>query len=173
MWPARWPNSWLRAEVRQMPSLLLRSTSPELMACRLDAPDRAAVISALADRLAEVDPGVDSEQIQRVALAREEIESTAIGDGVALPHARTDGVAAIRLCVATLARPVDWAAFDGVGVQAVFLIMGSRRAPAQQLRVLADVSGLLRSGGLRDELLAAADAAALYAAIRSASTRKA
>lgn len=156
-----------------MSAHLLRSTSPRLMMSRLVAPDRTAVIEALADRLAEVDPAVDPRQIARVALAREEIESTAIGDGVALPHARTDGVASTRLCVATLAEPVDWGAYDGVGVQVVFLIMGSRRAPAQQLRVLADVSGLLRQPGLTAALLATVDGPGLHAAIRAASTGKA
>lgn len=156
-----------------MSGALLRSTSPRLMICRLVAPDRTAVIGALVERLAALEPGVDREQIERVALAREEIESTAIGDGVALPHARTDGAPSTRLCLATLATPVEWGAFDGAPVEVVFLIVGRRRAPARQLRVLADVSRLLRQPGLTESLLAATDAAGLHAAIRAASTRQA
>jgi len=143
------------------------------MVCRLQAADRAAVISALTTRLADLDPGVDAEFINGVALAREEIESTGIGEGVALPHARTEGIQSTRLCVATLAEPVEWNAYDEIGVRAVFLILGSRRAPAQQLRVLADVSGLVRQAGFIGELLAAEDETAMYEALRSASTRKA
>lgn len=156
-----------------MSELLLRSTSVDLMLSRLGAGNRAEVISALSDRLASVDPAVDAAFIRGVALAREEIESTGIGEGVALPHARTDGVQSTRLCVATLADPVDWGSYDEVEVRVVFLILGSRRAPAQQLRVLADVSGLVRQPGLIEELLQAADERAMYAAIRSASMRKA
>ena len=156
-----------------MPSAtLLRCTSPDLMLCRIVAPDRAAVIGAMARRLAQVDPRVDPQRIEQVALSREEIESTAIGEGVALPHARTDGVGSTRLCVATLAEPVDWDAWDDHQVRVVFLILGSRQAPAQQLRVLADVSLLVRHAGLVDRLGEAADGAAMYAAIRSASTRQ-
>ena len=156
-----------------MSTLLLRSTSIDLMVCRLRSADRSEVITSLARRLAETDAGVDAGFISGVALAREEIESTGIGDGVALPHARTDGVRSTRLCVATLSEPVDWGAYDEVAVRAVFLILGSRRAPAQQLRVLADVSGLVRQAGFVDGLVAAANEAAMFEAIRSASTRKA
>ena len=155
-----------------MSALLLRSTAPDLMICRLDAPDRAAVVSAMAKRLAEVDPQIDAQHIERVALAREEIESTGIGDRVALPHARTDGVQSTRLCICTLADPVEWQAYDERPVEAVFMILGSRRAPAQQLRVLADVSGLVRQPSFVDQLVAASDAAAMHAVLRSASTRQ-
>jgi mannitol/fructose-specific phosphotransferase system IIA component (Ntr-type) len=143
------------------------------MVCRLDAADRGEVISALAGRLAEVDPAVDPAYIERVALAREEIESTGIGDGVALPHARTDGVASTRLCVATLARPVAWDSYDSDPVRVVFLILGSRKAPAHQLRVLADVSALVRTPGFIEALYAAEDSGSMYGALRSASTRQA
>jgi PTS system nitrogen regulatory IIA component len=156
-----------------MSSLLLRSTGAELMLCRIEAPDRALVIAAMARQLAKVDPGVDAEQIQEVALAREEIESTGIGDRVALPHARTDAVQSTRLCIATLAAPVEWQSYDERPVEVAFLILGSRRAPAQQLRVLADVSGLVRQPGFVDELLSTEDSAAMYQAVRSASTRQA
>lgn len=89
---------------------------------------------------------------------------------MALPHARTDGVPSTRLCVATLSEPVDWDAWDEHPVRVVFLILGSRQAPAHQLRVLADVSHLLRHGDLVDRLIAAGDAASMYEAIRSALT---
>jgi len=156
-----------------MSSLLLKSTSTDLMICRLPAADRPAVIAAMARQLAAVDPAVDPKQIEEVALAREEIETTGIGDRVALPHARTDAVHSTRLCIATLDGPVEWQSYDERPVEAVFLILGSRRAPAQQLRVLADVSGLVRQPGFVDELLAATDAVAMYEAVRSASMRQA
>lgn len=151
-----------------MTSLLLRSTSADLMMCRLEVPDRASVIAAMARQLAAVDPGVDAGQIQEVALAREGIESTGIGDRVALPHARTDAVQSTRLCIATLATPVEWQSYDERPVEAAFLILGSRRAPAQQLRVLADVSGLVRREGFVDQLLGAADAQAMMGVVEAA-----
>jgi mannitol/fructose-specific phosphotransferase system IIA component (Ntr-type) len=155
-----------------MSSLLLRSTSADLMICHLGAPDRAAVIAAMAQQLASVDPGIDAGQIVEVALAREQIESTGIGDRIALPHARTDAVRSTRLCIATLASPVEWKSYDDQPVEAAFLILGSRRAPAQQLRVLADVSGLVRREGFVDELLAASDPAAMMDVVRVASVQQ-
>ena len=152
-----------------MTSLLLRSTSADLMICRLEAPDRASVIAAMARQLAAVDPGVDAGQIQEVALAREGIESTGIGDRVALPHARTDAVQSTRLCIATLATPVEWKSYDERPVEAAFLILGSRRAPAQQLRVLADVSGLVRQEGFVDALLGADTSTVMMDVVKAAS----
>jgi mannitol/fructose-specific phosphotransferase system IIA component (Ntr-type) len=139
------------------------------MLCGLEAPDRASVIATMARRMAEVDPAVDAGQIQEVALAREGIESTGIGDRVALPHARTDAVHSTRLCIATLASPVEWKSYDEHPVEAVFLILGSRRAPAQQLRVLADVSGLVRQEGFVDALLGASDSQSMMDVVKAAS----
>jgi mannitol/fructose-specific phosphotransferase system IIA component (Ntr-type) len=154
-----------------MSALLLKSTSADLMMCRVEAADQAGVIRAMARQLAAFDAGVDPLQVEQVALAREEIESTGIGGRVALPHARTDAVHSTRLCIATLAAPVEWDSYDDKPVEVVFMILGSRRAPAHQLRVLADVSGLVRQRGFVDRLLEAADSIAMYEAVRSALVR--
>ena len=83
------------------------------------------------------------------------------------------GLTAVALAIGASLLLLEWNAYDEIGVRAVFLILGSRRAPAQQLRVLADVSVLVRQPGFLEGLLAATDESAMYEALRSASTRKA
>jgi nitrogen PTS system EIIA component len=87
--------------------------------------DREAAIRAAVERL-PLGPGADREMLVEVMLAREAAGSTAVGDGIAIPHVRApvvqNGVQpAVALC--TLARPVDFGARDGKPVHTLFLLV--------------------------------------------------
>jgi PTS system nitrogen regulatory IIA component len=91
----------------------------------LAASDRAAAIRAAVERL-PLRPGEDPDMLVDVMLAREAAGSTAVGDGIAIPHVRApivqNGVApAIALC--TLAQPIDFGARDGKPVHTLFLLV--------------------------------------------------
>jgi len=91
----------------------------------LAATDRAAAIRAAVERL-PLRPGEDPDMLVDVMLAREAAGSTAVGDGIAIPHVRApivqNGVApAIALC--TLAQPIDFGARDGKPVHTLFLLV--------------------------------------------------
>jgi PTS system nitrogen regulatory IIA component len=91
----------------------------------LAAPDRAAAIRAAVERL-PLRPGEDPDMLVEVMLAREAAGSTAVGDGIAIPHVRApivqNGVeSAIALC--TLAQPIDFGARDGKPVHTLFLLV--------------------------------------------------
>ncbi len=96
---------------------------------------------------------------------RERLGSTAMGHGVAIPHARIKGLERIAGVFARLERPVDFEAVDGGGVDLVFCLLAPEEAGADHLRTLARVSRMLRDDETRAKLRATADAAALYALI--------
>ena len=98
---------------------------------------------------------VDREFLLRVLLAREELTSTAIGDGIAIPHARNSVVLhvdrpLVSLCF--LETPIDFGALDGQPVQALFtLISPTMRA---HLHLLARLSFALRDAEFKSLVLA-------------------
>ncbi len=100
--------------------------------------------------------------VEQVLSDREQLQSTGIGEGVAIPHgalAQLD-----TQCAALLIVPegVEFAAIDGVKVNLLFAVIGPKRATGEHLKTLARVSRLLRNKGFRDRLTTAPSASAAY-----------
>jgi PTS system nitrogen regulatory IIA component len=109
--------------------------------------------------------GLDTRLVVEGLLAREKLGSTAMGGGVAIPHARLAGLTSIVGLFARLDQPTDFEAVDGEGVDLVFVLLAPEESGADHLRALARVSRLLRDTDLRKKLRDTAEAAALYALI--------
>ncbi|MDD4850933.1 MAG: PTS sugar transporter subunit IIA [Gemmiger sp.] len=78
--------------------------------------------------------------------------STAIGEGIALPHASNSGVAATGVSVLVLNRGIDWGAYDGVPVDLIFMLAVPPRAQSDRLQMLARLVNLLSENGLAGAL---------------------
>jgi len=100
----------------------------------------------------------DREQVKKDLLQREELMSTGVGSGVAIPHAHTSGARELAVAVARTAEEVDFDALDGSPVRLVFMIVAPRET-ADYLKVLARISRLLYSGTLQKRLMGARSAA--------------
>jgi len=109
--------------------------------------------------------GLDARAVISGLMAREQLGSTAMGDGVAIPHTRIAGLKSIVGVFARLEKPVDFDAADGQGVDLVFMLLAPEGSGADHLRALARVSRLLRTPECRDKLRATAKADAIYALI--------
>ena len=107
--------------------------------------------------------GLDPRLVVEGLLAREKLGSTAMGGGVAIPHARLPDLSSISGLFARLEKPVDFEAADGQGVDLVFVLLAPEESGADHLRALARVSRLLRDGEVRRKLRETTDATALYA----------
>ena len=130
---------------------------------RLAVPDKAKLLAELGRRVA-APLGLDAREIGRLLAQREELGSTGVGAGIALPHARVPGLAAPVGFFARLERPIDFAAVDGVRVDLVFLLLSPQAADGLHLASLAAVTRRLR----RPAVTAAIRAAGNPAAIRTA-----
>lgn len=128
------------------------------------AASKKQVLQELATRAAEV-YGLEPRAVLEGLIARERLGSTAMGGGVAIPHARLAGLDRIVGVFARLDRAVDFEAVDGQGVDLVFALLAPEDAGAAHLRALARVSRLLREPEIRDKLRATEEAVALYALI--------
>lgn len=141
-----------------------------------EAGDRGGVLEAAARLLAEPDlddptaaspaaspaqdspgSGLSADAIAASLRQREQLASTAIGRGVAIPHGRLDGLAESRSAFLRLAEPVDFAAPDGQPVDLVFAMVVPSDCVQQHLEHLADVAERLGDAGFREALREAPD----------------
>ncbi len=109
--------------------------------------------------------GLDCREVTDGLLAREKLGSTAMGSGVAIPHARIAGLDHIVGLFGRLEKPVEFEAPDGQGVDLMFALLAPEEAGADHLRALARVSRLMRDEKMRQKLRASSEPEALHALI--------
>lgn len=126
----------------------------------LRARDRGGVLHELAGMLAERSRA-PLEQLEAQLEARERISSTAVGEGVAIPHCRSERLRDITACLAVDTGGVDFGARDGGPVRLFVAVVSPANAPGTHLRVIARVAALLRDPRLRQLLVQAPSAAAI------------
>lgn len=106
----------------------------------------------------------------REVLAREALATTAVGHGVAFPHARSESVSKIIMVVRRLKKGFDFGAEDREKVRLVVLMGTPPQDTARYLKVLARCASLLRQEALRERLLHATSAAGVLRAFDEADT---
>lgn len=136
--------------------------APEAVLAALTASSKKTLLQSLASAAA-AQWGYDAGMIAERLLAREKLGSTGFGGGIAIPHARLDGIDHVRGLFARLTRPVDYTAVDDQPVDLVFLLLSPVDAGAEHLKALARVSRKLRDPALTARLRGAGSADALYA----------
>jgi len=102
-------------------------------------------------------------EIVETLLEREQLGSTGVGDGVAIPHGKIEGLGSIIGVLALLEKPVSFDALDDQPVDIIFLLLAPANATAAHLKALAKVSRLLRDGDTRAALRGADSAESLFA----------
>jgi PTS system nitrogen regulatory IIA component len=141
--------------------------APENALVDVEASDKARLLTELSARAAR-SLSLEHEQVSQEILRREELGSTGVGGGAAIPHARIPGLAFPFGILARLRKPIDFDAIDGKRVDVVFLLLLPASSTGYHLKVLAAVARALRNEPVLSALRHAEDAAGLYAAITSA-----
>jgi PTS system fructose-specific IIA component/PTS system nitrogen regulatory IIA component len=118
----------------------------EAIAARLSAVDKEGVIKELVDMLVKAGEISEDEQdgIMKAILKREELGSTGIGRGVAVPHTKHPSVDRLVGTVGVSDGGVDFDSLDGEKVQLFFLLISPPDRPGDHLRALENISRQLR-----------------------------
>lgn len=139
----------------------------------LQSADREAVLEELVARIAVLADQPEARQtLVRALREREQLFSTGIGDGIALPHARNALVGLVDRPVIVFGRHprgIPYGAIDGAPARLFFLLVAP--TVTQHLAILARISRLLRDPRLRQELLAAPGPERAIALIREAESK--
>ena len=131
---------------------------PERVKIPLHATSKHDVLAELVDVLvASLSLNAEREGILQAVLEREGVLSTGIGGGVALPHAKYNGLESLVMAAGASREPVDSEALDGRPVRLFFLLLGPDRAAGAHVRALSRVSRIVQNESTRRLLVAATD----------------
>ncbi|HSP53082.1 MAG TPA: PTS fructose transporter subunit IIABC [Cryobacterium sp.] len=122
----------------------------------VDETDRDAMIRTLAGLMSATGRVQDEAAVARAAFDREEQGTTGIGDGIAIPHAKSDGVTSPVLAFARSRTGIDWKSADGSKATLIFMIaVPAAAAGTEHLKVLAQLSRALMKPAFRAAIQAA------------------
>lgn len=117
--------------------------------------------------------GVNAGLVVEALMAREALGPTGVGHGVALPHARLNGIKDVIGVFVLLDKPIDFDAVDRQPVDIAFALFAPEEAGVEHLKALALVSRTLRDASVCNKLRANPDASTLYAILNEAKPAKA
>jgi len=134
--------------------------------CDLHVSSKKQLFQEMASKLLDSDAlkgaNIACRDIVVAAMERERLGSTGVGTGVALPHARIEGIDKVHAVFARLETPIEYDAIDERPVDLVALLIAPIDAGGAHLRALAKVSRSLRRQDMRQRLRTAPNAESLF-----------
>lgn len=106
--------------------------------------------------------GADGDEVFAAVNEREQLGSTGLGNGIAIPHGRFAGISTVKAVFARLEEPIDFESVDDQPVDLVMLLLAPMGAGADHLKALARVARVLRTDSIVEKLRRVADPAQLY-----------
>jgi nitrogen PTS system EIIA component len=134
----------------------------------LDTTSKEAVLKKLVDVVITEKELPAHDRFYQAILDREGLVSTAIGMGVAIPHAKLPVYTDFFMAVGVLQKGIDWSAPDDSLVRLVFLIGGPDNKQTEYLKLLSSITTVMRNEQLRRRLTTATSPEAVAALLRSA-----
>jgi len=126
--------------------------SSKLFLRELKATSRREVIRAMTAAACEVE-GLDAQDVEKAVWSREEALSTGLGNGVALPHARIDGLRESLVVVGVSRKGIDFDAPDGRPANVIFLVLTPSNDANAQLQIGSEIARIFRDQTLSDRVL--------------------
>jgi PTS system nitrogen regulatory IIA component len=121
----------------------------------LKSKNKKDILAELSGVFGKVDEIIDFATMLNVLMEREKLGSTAIGDGIAIPHGKMKGLRTLMLSFGRSKEGVDFNAMDGKPVHLFFLLMAPEDSAGQHLKVLAKLSRMLKDVTFRKKLMSA------------------
>jgi fructose PTS system EIIBC or EIIC component len=152
---------WLKVLV-----LLSELLTPERIKIPLVSVTKDDLLGELVQVVGSTTPVHDINDVLRAVREREEVLSTGIGNGVAIPHGKSAAVPSLAMAAGVTREPVDFEALDGKPVSLFFLLIGPESAAGQHVKALSRISRLLRRDSFRQRLCDAATPEEFFEVLR-------
>ena len=144
---------------------LTRYIYPECFIPDLAETNREDALRRIVHAVAEKGLVRDEKDVFAKLMERENIPSTAVGNGVAIPHCFTDEIHDLIIIVARSRRGLEFDSFDGKPTQVVFLLMGNHREYTLHLKALARIAQLIKSMVFTEKIVSSTSAQDMVRAV--------
>ena len=145
--------------------LLGKFIQPALVWSDLQANTKLELIKEISEKIAQNQDLIAKDEIFQALAKREQLGSTGIEDGVAIPHAKIKRLNKTIIAFARKKNGLDFQAHDGKPSQLFFILLAPEKTTTIHLKLLARLSRLLKNNNFRNQLLKAANSSAIYEAI--------
>jgi len=132
----------------------------------LDTADKAEALQSVCDILSTADTITDTKELCEAIFEREEIISTSIGHGIAIPHVRLESVSAMTVAIGIIKKGIDYKSFDDHPVTIIIMIAAPEGVHREYLSLLAKIALLLKNDKLRATILNAETPEDIYSALK-------
>jgi nitrogen PTS system EIIA component len=113
---------------------------------------KRACLSLIAEMVGQT-TSLDRAEVERVLREREDLQSTGLGENVAIPHGALSGLENQIAAIILSPPPIDFDAIDGRPVHIIVAVLSPKRAAGEHLKTLARISRILRTQAFRSRLL--------------------
>ncbi len=131
----------------------------------LKAKDKKGVLEELAEVISSHEPAIDKGALVKVLVERERLGSTGIGDGVAIPHGKMNGVSRPIISFGRSRQGLDFDSMDGQPAHLFFLLIAPEDSSSVHLQVLAKIAKILKNRDFRKKLMEPGTKKELYQTI--------
>lgn len=128
----------------------------------LQVSTKTEALEDLVEAMAESNFEVDKEEILNILLEREELGSTGIGDGIAIPHGKSSNLSQITSGFGLSKGGIDFDSLDGKPAHLFFLLVAPEDSAGVHLKMLARISRMLKNTDFRNRLLRANSRQEIY-----------
>lgn len=149
---------------------LIDLLSLECIKAPLGATDKKGVIDELVGVLDAAGKVIDAEALREAVWSREQARTTGIGQGLAIPHGKTDAVRELAMAIGKPAEPIDFSSIDAKPVRLVVLLASPIDRTGDHIQALARISRMLTRQEFRDRLYAAQTAEEIYGVLHDHET---
>lgn len=141
---------------------ILDILSPKAIKAPLESSEKQAAICELVELLSEADLIRDPEQLKSVVWEREQQRSTGIGEGLAIPHGKSDCSDGLVMAIGRPSEPIDFGSVDKKPVRLIVLLTSPPNKTADHIQALSKISRLMVNPDFRESTFVAESAEELY-----------
>ncbi|MCH2185183.1 PTS sugar transporter subunit IIA [Myxococcota bacterium] len=132
---------------------------------------KEGLLAEMARALAKSVPALDPDRLLEVLMEREALQSTGIGEGVAIPHGKVAGLESLVASFARCREGLDFDSIDGQPTQLFFLLVVPEHSGGAHLKALARISRFFRDPEFREKLVQAESIESVLDAIEAEDTK--
>jgi PTS system nitrogen regulatory IIA component len=138
---------------------------PDAIVDELSARSKTDILRELSQALAKTTPNISAQRLATVLEERERVNSTGVGEGVAIPHGKLPELSTLTASFGVSHQGIDFEAHDKKPTFLFFALVAPENSAGLHLKALARISRLFRNASFREAILAARGAQEIYSLI--------